>query len=124
MTAIVAPEVMASPSRTASSEIDARLVGGDLVLHLHRLDDADELALLDRLPLLDEHLPHVALERGDERVAARAAAARAPDRSARRGRGRVPVPVAAAAGAAPLTPGAAGGPMTLTSKRRPETSTV
>ena len=25
----------------------ARLVGGDLVLHLHRLDDADELALLD-----------------------------------------------------------------------------
>src|SRR3954470_16865908 len=67
---------------------DARLVGGDLVLHLHRLDDADELALLDRLPLLDQDLPHVALQRRDERVAARAAAASAgalgaPRRAAR-----------------------------------------
>src|SRR4051794_12062629 len=53
----------------------ARLVGGDLVLHLHRLDDADELTLLDGLPLLDEHLPHVALQRRDQLV--RAAAARA-----------------------------------------------
>ena len=51
------------------------LVGGDLVLHLHRLDDADELALLDGVALLDEHLPHVALQRGDELVAAAAAAA-------------------------------------------------
>src|SRR5687768_12235378 len=31
----------------------ARLVGGDLVLHLHRLDDGDELALLDLLARLD-----------------------------------------------------------------------
>src|SRR4051812_9217723 len=53
---------------------DARLVGGDLVLHLHRLDDADELAFLDRLPGLDEDLPHVALKRRDERVAACATA--------------------------------------------------
>src|SRR4051812_4749418 len=59
---------------------DAGLVGGDLVLHLHRLDDADELAFLDRLARLDEDLPHVALERSDERIAAGrpAAAARAP----------------------------------------------
>src|SRR3954469_13925758 len=53
----------------------ARLVGGDLVLHLHRLDDADELALLDGLALLDEHLPHVALQRRDELVGATAPAA-------------------------------------------------
>src|SRR4051812_12564399 len=30
----------------------AGFVGGDLVLHLHRLDDADEVALLDGLALL------------------------------------------------------------------------
>src|SRR5204863_1504967 len=51
---------------------DARLVGGDLVLHLHRLDDRDELALLDLLALLDEHLPDVALQRGGELVASAA----------------------------------------------------
>src|SRR3954469_4277558 len=54
---------------------DARLVGGDLVLHLHRLDDRDELALLDLLTLLDEDLPHVALQRRRELVAATAATA-------------------------------------------------
>src|SRR5436305_13119245 len=48
----------------------ARLVGGDLVLHLHRLDDADELGLLDGLSLLAEHLPHVALLRRGELLAA------------------------------------------------------
>src|SRR3954469_12421676 len=53
----------------------ARLVGGDLVLHLHRLDDADELALLDGLALGDEHLPHVALQRRGELVAPAATAA-------------------------------------------------
>src|SRR4051812_17230073 len=41
----------------------AGLVGGDLVLHLHRLDDADQLALLNLLTLLDEDLPHVPLQR-------------------------------------------------------------
>src|SRR3954447_853639 len=39
----------------------ARLVGGDLVLHLHRLDDAHERALLHRGALLDEDLEDVAL---------------------------------------------------------------
>src|SRR3954451_13841017 len=47
----------------------ARLVGGDLVLHLHRLDDADDLTLLDALALLHEDLPEVALKRRDELVA-------------------------------------------------------
>src|SRR4051794_8021711 len=53
----------------------ARLVGGDLVLHLHRLDDADELALLDGVALGDQDLPHVALQRGDQLVGAAASAA-------------------------------------------------
>src|SRR3954452_16571105 len=57
---------------------DAGLVGGDLVLHLHRLDDADELAFLDRLARLDEDLPHVALEGSDERIAAGRPAAGRP----------------------------------------------
>src|ERR671925_785575 len=35
---------------------DARDVGLDLVEHLHRLDDADRLTLLDRLTDLDERL--------------------------------------------------------------------
>src|SRR3954454_21349385 len=57
----------------------ARLVGGDLVLHLHRLDDADQRALLDLGARLDEHLEDVALQRRGERVAAaRAPAARGP----------------------------------------------
>src|SRR4051795_614935 len=52
-----------------------RLVGGDLVLHLHRLDDEEQLALFDGRALLDEDLPHVALHRGGERAAATAATA-------------------------------------------------
>src|SRR5690349_4854207 len=39
----------------------ARLVGSDLVLHLHGFDDADQRALLDLGALLDEHLEDVAL---------------------------------------------------------------
>src|SRR3712207_9409878 len=41
-----------------------------LVLHLHRLDDRDDLAFLDLLTGLDEDLPDVALQRRLERVAA------------------------------------------------------
>src|SRR3954468_13615583 len=66
----------------------AGLVGGDLVLHLHRLDDADELALLDGLALLDEHLPHVALQRRDELVGATAPAAALALAATRLGRRR------------------------------------
>src|SRR5215216_6576981 len=80
----------------------ARLVGGDLVLHLHGLDDAHERALLDGRALLDEHLEDVALERRGERVTAR--------------------PGGGAAGAEELPDG--GSPSTRTSKRFPDTSTV
>src|SRR3954464_821493 len=55
-----------------------RLVGGDLVLHLPRLDDEEQLALLDLRALLDEDLPHVALHRRGERVTATAATAALP----------------------------------------------
>src|SRR3954451_9574272 len=47
------------------------LAGGrrrDLVLHLHRLDHADESALVDVGALVDRHLEHRALKRGDERA--------------------------------------------------------
>ena len=63
--------------------------------------------------LLDQHLEDVALQGGDERVAARAASAGRPALAPRRG--------SRAAGAAPL--GDAASPRTLTSKRLPETST-
>src|SRR5476651_1351414 len=53
----------------------ARLVGCDLVLHLHRLDDAQQLTLGDRVALLDQHLPHVSLQGRGQRV--RTPAARA-----------------------------------------------
>src|SRR3954451_22946899 len=52
----------------------ARLVRGDLVLHLHRLDDRDQRALLDLVALADEHLEDVPLQRRGERVAAAGAA--------------------------------------------------
>ena len=66
-----------SPLATADTDGDrelldrARLVGGDLVLHLHRLDDADQRALLDGGSGLDGDLQHRALQRRGERVAAR-----------------------------------------------------
>ena len=71
MTAIVAPEAIGVALLDGELGDRARLVGGDLVLHLHRLDDADELALLDGLALLDDDLPHVALQRRGELVGAR-----------------------------------------------------
>ena len=94
MTASVSPAETAAPSRIGQRGHHAGLVGGDLVLHLHRLDDADERALLDRGALLDEHLEDVALERRGERVARRAAGAAAPAAAAagaraRRGRAAV-----------------------------------
>src|SRR4051795_4062615 len=66
----------------------ARLVRGDLVLHLHRLDDADQGALLDFGARLDQNLEDVALHRGGERVAAAAARAGAPAPALRSGGGR------------------------------------
>ena len=53
-------------------------VRGDLVLHLHRLDDAEHAAGFDDLPLLDADGEHGALHRADHRGAsAGARAARA-----------------------------------------------
>ena len=111
-----------SPALTAAPSVDgelgdlARLVGGDLVLHLHRLDHADEVALGDLLALLDRDLEDVALKRGDERVAGGGAAAAGLALALRRllqpGRRRRP---RSAAGAA--------SPITLTSKSLPPTST-
>jgi hypothetical protein len=72
ITAIVAPEVTRPPLVDGELLDHAGPVGGDLVLRLHRLDDADELAR-DLLARLDEDLAHVALQRGDELVGATAA---------------------------------------------------
>src|SRR4051794_32394101 len=58
---------------------DPCLVGRDLVLHLHRLDDRDDVALGHLLAGLHRYLPDAALHRRSERVAVgRAAAAGAP----------------------------------------------
>ena len=75
ITASVSPLATAAPFGDRQLGHRAGLVGGDLVLHLHRLDDADQRALLDLGALLDQHLEDVALERRGERVAAAAAAA-------------------------------------------------
>src|ERR1700759_4393859 len=50
-------------------------MGVHLVLHLHRLDDADHLPLLDLVAVGDGHGQDGALHRGDDRVAAARAAA-------------------------------------------------
>src|SRR5689334_9971882 len=55
----------------------ARGGSGDLVLHLHGLDHADERALFHVGALLDLDLEHRALDRGDELARRAAAAARA-----------------------------------------------
>src|SRR6266540_155298 len=66
----------------------ARARGGDLVLHLHRLDHADQRALVDRRALLNGDLQHGALDRRDElagRSPATPALALPPRRLLRRG---------------------------------------
>ena len=45
-------------------------VGGHLVLHLHRLDDADHLARRDLVALGDLHVQHGSLHRADDGAAA------------------------------------------------------
>ena len=99
----------------------ARLVRGDLVLHLHRLDDRDDLALLDLLAR-----PAPGPSRRCPASARRACRRRAPSAAAAllaRGARR---PLAAAAPRRAVGRGRApaGGPMTRTSNLRPETSTV
>ena len=76
ITARTSPLETAAPSATFSSVDLAGAVGGDLVLHLHRLDHADQVALGDLGALLDRDLEHRSLQRRGQRLArgARAAA--------------------------------------------------
>src|SRR5919106_4063983 len=72
----------------------ARARRGDLVLHLHRLDHADERALVNLGALLDSDLEHCPLKRRDDgagRPAARVALALAPRCLLHLGCGRGPV---------------------------------
>src|SRR5690606_33251868 len=91
---------VARADRLAGLDLDlldgAGLVGGDVVLHLHRLEDAHGLALLDLVALVDQHLHDRALHRHGHLAAAGRrgrrpggpARARAHGRAARRRRGR------------------------------------
>ena len=93
----------------------AGAVGGDLVLHLHRLDHADQIALGDLGALLDHDFEDRPLQRrgqrlaGGARPAARLALALGGGFLRRRRRGAIP---------------ATASPITLTSKSLPETSTL
>ena len=70
---ITCPLATASPASDRQPGDPPGPVGDDLVLHLHRLDDADHLAGLDLFALGDLDLQHRALHRGDDRLAAGAA---------------------------------------------------
>src|SRR3954451_19646339 len=59
--------------------------GLDVVLHLHRLEDADRLPGLDRGALLDQDLQDRALHRRDDRVAAAVVRAAGAHRGGLRG---------------------------------------
>ena len=108
-----------SPSAIASSADRAGLVRGDLVLHLHRLDDADSWPSLTAWPCSTSTF-HT-LPCSGEAARRRRRRRRRSARAARCGAARAGARWRRAAGAAPP---AGGGPMTLTSKRLPETSTV
>ena len=90
MTQMTWPVVTGWPGSTESCGDETRAVRVHLVLHLHRLDDADHLPRLDLLAVGDAHGEDGALHRGDDRVLARAAGA------APRGRARDAAPPAPA----------------------------
>ena len=94
---------------------------GDLVLHLHGLDHAHQRALLHVGAGLDGDLENGALDRRGQRIPAPTAttggALAAPGGPASPGR-------RSGTGTVDRRAPAAGGPITLTSKRLPETSTV
>ena len=109
---ITCPLATASPAATTSSDDGAGAVGDDLVLHLHRLDDADDVARLDHVSVDHVDREHGPLHRADDGVApappgrpprAPADAARAPPTAAparapsRRSGGRRPRPRSRAA---------------------------
>ena len=82
MTAMVSPVATEPPSDTPSSSTVPARRSGDLVLHLHRLDHADQRALLDLGALLDGDLQHGPLDRRDELAGGPAAAAASSARAA------------------------------------------
>ena len=76
---IACPVVTGWPGAIARSATTPARWRGDLVLHLHRLDDADHLAELDEIAVGNPHLQHRALHRARNVVgAARACAGRRP----------------------------------------------
>ena len=115
MTARVSPALTAAPSVDVERGDFAGAVGGDLVLHLHRLDHADQVALGDLGALLDRDFEDGALQRRGQRLAGGAGAAAGLALAFRR--------LLAAGGRAPRRPAPAS-PITLTSKSLPETSTL
>ena len=78
MTARTSPLETAAPSATFSAVDLAGAVGGDLVLHLHRLDHADQVALGDLGALLDGDFEDRALQRRGQRLARGARRRRRP----------------------------------------------
>ena len=86
------PLVIPCPDAIAELGDDAVARRGDLVLHLHRLDDADHLTDGDRISVRDEDLEHGALHRARDGAVAgrrrrrrcvRGGGARAPPTAAR-----------------------------------------
>ena len=114
-------EDVAAGDRRALDDVQlldlAGAVGGDLVLHLHRLDHADQVALGDLGALLDGDLEDRSLQRRGQRLAGGARAA-----------ARLALALRRAACAAPVAGGrgvpATASPITLTSKSLPPTSTL
>ena len=105
---ISCPLAIGSPGSDRQAAHDAVAGRGDLVLHLHRLDDADDLAGGDAVTLGDVDLEHRPLHRAGHGARAGAAQPRAP--------------VASPPRRAPPT---AGSVVTrLTSNERPSTSTA
>ena len=103
-----------APTSAVSAGDRARLVRVERLLHLHRLEDDDEVAGLDDVALLDGDLDDRALHRRGERVAGRRGAGLLAGRALRRGL----LGAAAAAADAPKPAGSE------TSSRLPPTSTT
>ena len=68
---MTAPVVTVAPTSACEAGDGAGLVGVERLLHLHRLEHDDEVALGDLLALLDGDLDDGALHRGGDGVAAR-----------------------------------------------------
>ena len=107
-TQMTCPAATGPPIAIEKLRDDAAVRRAHLVLHLHRLDDAEHLTGLDRVAVGDGDGQHRSLHRRDDRVAARR----------RRLRARAPLRRRAS------SRHGCSGSSTRTSKRRPSTSTV